>query len=226
MTSYILIPPVFKQTNFIIFYYYNFKGDGRGTIKGRLRFFCAAGCNSVCRIHNVNFKFHPCWIRPIGFIDAEDRIIVIIIGNSKLQHGLVVIVYFSITSVKTSSGELVLPEHVCQYHFFWSWKDQKMVCFKTSFEKLERGPPKILIRRFTIVVLSNAPELQNSITLIHNTGRNYSTKPQLPRLGSVENLNLNPNWVTGFVVPPSPRQGGGEGRGTCGALKHQKMKCL
>ena len=31
----------------------------------------------------------------IGFIDGDGRIIVIIIGNSKLQHRLVVLVYFS-----------------------------------------------------------------------------------------------------------------------------------
>ena len=105
-----------------------------------------------------NLKFNPC--RIIGFIDAEGRIIVIIIGNSKLQHRLVVLVYFS--SLKTR-------------------------------------PPKILIRRSTIVVLPNAPELQNSIILLHNTARNYSTVATTPRLGSVENLNLNPNWVTGFV---------------------------
>ena len=48
-------------------------------------------------------------------------------------------------------------------------------------------------------MLPNAPELQNSITLLHNTARNYSTVATTPRLGSVENLNLNPNWVTGFV---------------------------
>ena len=99
-----------------------------------------------------NLKFNPC--RIIGFIDAEGRIIVIIIGNSKLQHRLVVLVYFS--SLKTR-------------------------------------PPKILIRRSTIVVLPNAPELQNSIILLHNTARNYSTVATTPRLGSVENLNLNPN---------------------------------
>ena len=42
-------------------------------------------------------------------------------------------------------------------------------------------------------MLPNAPELQNSITLLHNTARNYSTVATTPRLGSVENLNLNPN---------------------------------
>ena len=44
----------------------------------------------------------------IGFIDAEGRIIVIIIGNSKLQHRLVVLVYFSIASHKTRPLKILI----------------------------------------------------------------------------------------------------------------------
>ena len=44
--------------------------------------------------------------------------------------------------------------------------------------------------------LTDAPQLQNSI--LPMGARNYSMVAT-PRLGSVENLNLNPWWVTGFV---------------------------
>ena len=44
--------------------------------------------------------------------------------------------------------------------------------------------------------LTDAPQLQNSILPLG--ARNYSMVAT-PRLGSVENLNLNPWWVTGFV---------------------------
>ena len=67
---------------------------------------------------------------------------------------------------------------------------------------------KILILRSRIVALPNAfwcsaaqlPQLswaaQNSILPL--PARNYSTLAT-PRFASVENLNLNPWWVTGFV---------------------------
>ena len=90
MTSYIFNIPVFKQTNFIIFYYYNFHGEGRVTDKTIL---CGAGCKSVCRTQNVQIKLNPCIF--ICIIDADGRSIVIIMENKKFPHGLVVIVYFA-----------------------------------------------------------------------------------------------------------------------------------
>ena len=99
--------------------------------------------------------------------------------NKKLQHGLVVIVYFARAIHK-----------------------------------------KILIRISTIVVLPNALETsaqqlggQNSI--LPMPVRNYSTK-QLSVTVPVENLNLNPWWVTGFVD--------GEGCFICSITENKNSK--
>ena len=133
MTFYIFNLSVF-QTNFlIIFYYYILKGEGSIIDEGKT-IICAAGCNSVCRTENVNLKFHP--FRIIGFIDAEGRIIVIIIENKKLHKKIIIrrsTIVVLPNALETSAPQLqntILPQP--------GWNYSTLATSRTSVENFQR----------------------------------------------------------------------------------------